>query len=217
MPETMEKTFAPLNHRKDSLMNTDHNTTAKTAELHVIRSRRNTFSMQVSRDGIVIVRAPLRASDAEIHVFVNKNYEWLQKHLQEAAREKLRAAEEGLLTNEDLHKLADEALRVLPERVCYYAKIMGVQYGRITVRNQKTRWGSCSSKGNLNFNCLLMLTPPEVQDYVVVHELAHRIEMNHSPAFWAEVEKILPDYRRHKKWLRDNGGHIMARMTQTQN
>lgn len=198
-------------------MNTDHNTTAKTAELHVIRSRRKTFSMQVSRDGIVIVRAPLRASDAEIHVFVNKNYEWLQKHLQEAAREKLRAAEEGLLTNEDLHKLADEALRVLPERVRYYAQIMGVQYGRITVRNQKTRWGSCSSKGNLNFNCLLMLTPPEVQDYVVVHELAHRIEMNHSPAFWAEVEKILPDYRKQKKWLRDNGGHIMARMTQTQN
>ena len=84
----------------------------------------------------------------------------------------------------------------------------------ITIRNQKTRWGSCSSKGNLNFNCLLMLTPPEVIDYVVVHELCHRKEMNHSGAFWAEVEKVLPDYKEQVKWLKENGGQIIGRMKQ---
>lgn len=93
-----------------------------------------------------------------------------------------------------------------------YAKQIGVTYGRITIRNQKTRWGSCSSKGNLNFNCLLMLTPPEVIDYVVVHELCHRKEMNHSGAFWAEVEKVLPDYKEQVKWLKENGAQIIGRM-----
>ena len=82
---------------------------------------------------------------------------------------------------------------------------MGVTYGRISIRSQKTRWGSCSAKGNLNYNWKLMLCPERVQDYVVVHELAHRKEMNHSPAFWAEVEKILPDYRERRKWLKTYG------------
>ena len=88
---------------------------------------------------------------------------------------------------------------------------MGVTYGRITIRNQKTRWGSCSSKGNLNFNCLLMLTPPEVIDYVVVHELCHRKEMNHSKAFWDEVAHVLPDYEKARLWLKTEGDMIMRR------
>jgi predicted metal-dependent hydrolase len=89
-----------------------------------------------------------------------------------------------------------------------------VSYGRITIRNQKTRWGSCSGKGNLNFNCLLMLAPPEVLDYVVVHELCHRREMNHSPRFWALVEQVLPDWRQRRQWLKTHGDALMRRMTQ---
>ena len=77
--------------------------------------------------------------------------------------------------------------------------------GTITIREQKTRWGSCSAKGNLNFNWKLVLMPPEILDYVVVHELAHRLQMNHSAAFWAEVGKILPDYRERRQWLKVNG------------
>lgn len=103
---------------------------------------------------------------------------------------------------------------MIPERAAYYAEIIGVSYGRITIRNQKTRWGSCSGKGNLNFNCLLMLTPPEVLDYVVVHELCHRKEMNHSKRFWNEVEKVLPDYWESRKWLKENGGRIIERVIQ---
>ena len=116
------------------------------------------------------------------------------------------------LSMDEIHALAQKAMAVLPERTAYFAAKIGVSYGGITIRNQKTRWGSCSSIGNLNFNCLLMLTPPEIQDYVVVHELCHRKEMNHSDRFWKEVEKILPDYKERKAWLKEHGGEIMARM-----
>lgn len=105
-----------------------------------------------------------------------------------------------------LHNLA---LVDIPQRIRKYAPIVGVEYGRITIRMQKSRWGSCSSKGNLNFNCLLMAMPEEIRDYVVVHELCHRKQMNHSDKFWAEVEKVLPDYKVSRKWLRDNGEEIM--------
>lgn len=87
---------------------------------------------------------------------------------------------------------------------------MGVSYGRISIREQKTRWGSCSSQGNLNFNWRLIFAPENVLDYVVVHELAHRKEMNHSKAFYAIVESVLPDYRVSRKWLRDNGDRLWS-------
>ena len=86
---------------------------------------------------------------------------------------------------------------------------MGVIFGRIAIKNTKTRWGSCSSLGNLNVHWELVLMPPAILDYVVVHELAHRKEMNHSPRFWAEVEKVLPDYRERRKWLKDHGAEYL--------
>ena len=89
---------------------------------------------------------------------------------------------------------------------------MGVSYNRIAIKAQRSRWGSCSTKKNLNFNCLLMLCPEEIQDYVVVHELSHLQEMNHSPAFWAEVGKILPDYKKRRRWLRSQGEALIARL-----
>ncbi len=97
------------------------------------------------------------------------------------------------------------AKETLLKKTAYYSKIMQTDYQRITVREQRTRWGSCSSKGNLNFNWKLMMMPETVIDYVVVHELAHRKHMDHSPAFWREVEKILPDYKDRRYWLRENG------------
>lgn len=109
------------------------------------------------------------------------------------------------LAAEEKERLTSEARAVIPEKVRYFARILGVSYGRITIRNQKTRWGSCSAKGNLNFNYLLLLMPEEILDYVVVHELCHRLELNHSPAFWRLVEKVLPDYRQRCLWLKKEG------------
>ena len=132
----------------------------------------------------------------------------LQNHVPgEAAAESI-----PKLTPEELHNLAQQALKVIPARAAYYAPLIGVTYGRITIRNQTSRWGSCSSKGNLNFNCLLMLAPPEVLDSVVVHELCHRREMNHSQKFYAEVLRVFPTYRTQEKWLKEHGGELLKRL-----
>ena len=91
----------------------------------------------------------------------------------------------------------------ITRRVEYFAPLVGVTYNRIFIKEQKTRWGSCSSLGNLNFNWKLILLNEELLDYVVVHELAHRKQMNHSPTFWAEVERVLPDYRERRRRLKE--------------
>ena len=97
--------------------------------------------------------------------------------------------------------LSARALKRVRERVDHYAPRVGRTPGRVAIRDQKTRWGSCSSKGNLNFNWKLIMAPPQVLDYVVIHELCHLWEFNHSPRFWALVENQMPDYEVWKKWL----------------
>ena len=178
----------------------------------VIRSNRKTVAIQVNSDLSVTVRAPRSPSEKDIEEILKKKEAWISKHIEKIkeTKERFEAEPTEKLTREKVIALADEALKVIPERVEYFAKVIGVTYGKITVRNQKTRWGSCSSKGNLNFNCLLMLAPPEVLDYVVVHELCHRKQMNHSKAFWLEVEKVLPDYKEARKWLKEEGSQMIT-------
>ena len=101
--------------------------------------------------------------------------------------------------------LSEEALREIRRLIAEHAPALGVQPGRIAIREQKSRWGSCSSKDNLNFNWKLMLAPPEALEYVVVHELCHLIEFNHSAKFWRLVESRMPEYELAKKWLKDHG------------
>ena len=120
--------------------------------------------------------------------------------------------EKNAITAEQLETLKDLAQGPILESLRAFAPQMGVTYGRVTIRCQKSRWGSCSGSGNLNFNCLLALAPREVLDYVVVHELAHRKHMDHSAAFWQEVGRVLPDYRARRDWLRRNGGALLARV-----
>lgn len=180
-------------------------------EVNIIKSNRKTVSIQVNPDLSVTLRVPRRATQKDIQKILKEKESWILKHI-ESMRQKNAAfetSEQKRLTDDEIHELADRAISYIPERVAYFAKQIGVDYGRITIRNQKTRWGSCSSKGNLNFNCLLMLMPSEVIDYVVVHELCHRKEMNHSKAFWSEVEKVLPDYKAQVKWLKDEGSRYM--------
>lgn len=181
-------------------------------EIEIIRSRRKTIAIEIKLDATVLVRAPYFMKDAEIHRFVTEKEAWITEYLKKVRERQKNAEEVQKLTMDEVRQLADRALNVIPEKVRYYAKIMGVSYGRITIRNQKSRWGSCSGKGNLNFNCLLMLAPDEVLDYVVVHELCHRIEMNHSKAFWNQVENVMPDYKEKRQWLKVHGSEIIRRM-----
>lgn len=177
--------------------------------IDVVYSGRSTLGLEVSRNGQVKLRAPRRVSDRALQNFARQKEAWIiEKYLM--MEEKRKA--ESLQQDPDYVKdpALEQAYRRqakarLEERAAYFASRMGVSYQRISVRAAKTRWGSCSAKGNLNFHWKLILMPPQVLDYVVVHELAHRKEMNHSPAFWAEVEKILPDYRERRKWLKTYG------------
>ena len=152
--------------------------------IEIRRSNRRTLSLEVTHDARVLVRAPLFVSRAEIERFVMSKRTWIEKSLQKVMDRQDEKNKSG-------------------------TQLVGVTYGRITIRTQKTRWGSCSSQGNLNFNSLLLFAPEAVQDYVVVHELCHRKEMNHSKRFWREVAKVVPDYKVHKKWLKDYGSKIM--------
>ena len=171
----------------------------------IIRSFRKTISLEIKPSGQLVIRCPLTMSDVQVARFVQEKAKWIEKH---------RPNQEGenVLTPEEIQWLADCAKEEIPQRVAYYAELLQVTYGKITIRKQHTRWGSCSSQGNLNFNCLLMLAPEEVQDYVVVHELCHRKHMNHSREFWALVESILPNYKVPRKWLKDNGRELIGRL-----
>lgn len=181
--------------------------------IKIIKSKRRTISLQIKPDESLELKAPMQMKDAQIKDFLHQKSDWIKKNVQAVKERQQQMSQIKPLTIEEIHELADQALEVIPKRVAYFAEIVGVTYGRITIRNQKSRWGSCSSKGSLNFNCLLMLMLTEVQDYVVVHELCHRKEMNHSPKFWAEVRKVLPDYENQKLWLKEHGDEIMMRMT----
>lgn len=181
-------------------------------EYTLLRSRRRTLALEITPSGQVIARAPLKMSQARIQAFVLEKAGWIRAHLARARRQNEQAAQAGKLTAEDIQALRKGAEPVIRERVHFFAKALGVTYGKITLRCQRTRWGSCSASGNLSFNCLLALAPPEVQDYVVVHELCHRKQMNHSSAFWREVASALPDYPARREWLKKNGPVLLARL-----
>ena len=177
----------------------------------LIRSKRKSIAIEIDRAGTVTIRAPYRMPNVVVKSFIEDKQDWIRKHIQKAQEMSLEATDIEPLTGEELDRLYDEAKKDISKRVRYYAELMKVDYGRITIRCQKTRWGSCSAKGNLNFNCLLMLAPSDVRDYVIIHELAHRKHMNHSKDFWKEVEIMIPDYKEKRKWLNTYGDEIMQR------
>lgn len=183
-------------------------------DIRIIRSPRKTFSMALRPEGL-IVRAPLWATDGQIKQFVDSHREWLRKAAARQGQRQRELADIPQLNANELCRLKAQAQVYISERVRHYAPIVGVTYGRITVKQQKSRWGSCSAKGNLNFNCLLMLAPLEVIDSVVVHELCHRKEMNHSERFYREVLRVCPNYRECRRWLKEYGDTIMCRVVET--
>lgn len=178
-----------------------------TIPYEIIRSKRKSYGISVAPGGKVTVRMPLRGSERFAVSMVEEKRDWIVKNYlkMQAVSPKPSQKEKTPYERRLEAPYRQAAKEYIPKRVAYYAELLDVTYATISIRDQKTRWGSCSSKGNLSFSWRLILAPPKVLDYVVVHELCHRKEMNHSPRFWALVESIIPDYKIHRKWLKENG------------
>lgn len=179
----------------------------------IIKSDRRTVSIEVRPDGKVTLHVPKRMTYREIEKLIEEKSPWIEKTI--AKYNSALGDEIVPYTDEELDEMTAIAKQIIPPRVEYYAKLMDVTYGKITIRHPKTRWGSCTSKGNLSFNCLLTQVPPEILDSVVVHELSHRREMNHSERFYAQILNVMPDYHERDRWLRQNGMKLMARIRKT--
>ena len=169
--------------------------------VNVIRSKRKTMALQVGLDGTVVARVPNRVAKKEVLRFLDSHAAWIA-----AAKKKMARRQQEKQAYDSLSKREkDEIWAHFMQRLMYYAPKIGVTFERVAIRNQKGRWGSCSSKGNLNFNYRLHYLPQELMDYVVVHELSHRIHMNHSRDFWALVGQYDKDYKQHQTELRNIG------------
>ena len=181
------------------------------AKISVVKSKRKTVSIQV-KPNEVIIRAPIKTKEKEIEMFAESKRNWIEKHLESLSEKQKLLQNTKPYTEEEIRSFVAKAKEIIPKKVEFYADKIGVTYNNITIRCQRTRWGSCSSKGNLNFNCLLVLLPDEIIDSVIVHELCHRKQMNHSAKFYAEIEKVFPDYNRCRQWLKQNGDKFMSRI-----
>jgi predicted metal-dependent hydrolase len=215
----------------------------------VIRSRRKTIAVEITKEGGVLVRAPLKLARREVLAFVQQNSNWIARKLDQARvlqeertprrflegesfpflgeQHRLRIIDGGdylrkengeFLLGNDLSSRAEGLFRtwyrarareILEDRVTHFALRMGLACRSVRITEAKERWGSCSAAGNLNFAWRLVMAPPGVIDYVIVHELTHLVEMNHSRRFWGRVGRILPDYATRRKWLRENE-HLLA-------
>lgn len=177
----------------------------------VVYSRRKTCAVSISAEGEITLRLPLGTSQAQIDRLLLDKQHWIITHYLEAVkRQENRPVSD--LTNTQRAALEKRyitaAKEYFPKRAAHFLPLTGGSFSRITIRDQKTRWGSCSSTGTLSFNYRLMFAPPRVLDYVVVHELCHLTQMNHSRAFWDLVASVLPDYRIYRSWLKEHGQEL---------
>ncbi|MEX2405642.1 MAG: M48 family metallopeptidase [Candidatus Paceibacterota bacterium] len=162
------------------------------------RARR--MRLAVYCDGSVIVTAPFDLKEGVTERFVREKTDWLLSKI--AYFKQFRGKPVARYSHEDYVKYKTKAYDIVCERVEYFNNIYGYNFNQINIKNQKTRWGSCSKKGNLNFNYKLLFLPEKVRDYIVVHELCHLKEFNHSRKFWNLVAKTFPDHREIKAELR---------------
>ena len=176
----------------------------QTIRILVIRSARKSLGLEVRDQNTVFARIPARLLDRELKQFVEAHREWILEKTKLTAQREENRKKTPTPPLESLSKTDRMKIQLkIGKRVRHYCEVMGVTVGWVTVKNQKTRWGSCSAKGNVNFNYQLAFMPEELLDYVVIHELAHRRHMDHSREFWAEVEKYCPDYKKRREELKN--------------
>ncbi len=166
--------------------------------IEIVYSKRKTICLQVKQDGKVRVLAPVGTSFDNIKNFVSKHRKWLDKTLQRVAER----AEKYDLEKSEIEKLRFIAKQYIPERVQYYSNVMNLYPTNIKITSAKTRFGSCNSKNTVCFSLFLMKYPKDAIDYVVVHELAHIKEKNHSARFYSIIESVMPDYKQRIKLLK---------------
>ena len=176
-------------------------------------SRRRTIAIQISTNGKMTVRCPYFIGKWTIDNFLKEKQDWIYSNYLEAVQRTSSENFDSDLRNSSpkienpalINKHKKYARKIFESKVAYYHQFTGGNYTSITIRDQKTRWGSCSGRGTLSFNWRLILAPPEILDYVVVHELCHLTHMNHSKEFWSMVSNTIPDYKEKRKWLKENG------------
>lgn len=169
------------------------------------KSFRKTISLSIEDDGIVLVRAPSFMTNTQIEKFINEKRNWLDKNLKKIHERKKEAKRfHDLIDPKKIKDYRERARSLLAERADHYAEKFDLNYNGIRISSAKTRWGSCNYKNGLNFNWKILFAPPQVQDYLVTHELAHTVHKNHQKRFWQLVEKMHPDFKNSRKWLRQN-------------
>ena len=211
----------------------------------LIRSRRRSISLEITRDARLVVRIPKYATLTDVKRFIMEKRDWIEKKLHEASERVNKKVLKNFVPGEKFYYLGDkypleivksqspklkfnngfyladgnagvaksifikwykrQAKLNIPKRVQWYGNIHELDYKKIKITSASRRWGSCTTQGNINFTWKLILLPIKIVDYVVAHELAHLKQHNHSKKFWAEVEKMLPDYKERRKWLKKNG------------
>ena len=172
-------------------------------------SKRKTIGIHITGEQTIQVKAPYFTSEKMIEKILLEKKSWLESTLKKLENQKEYYIRE--FSDMEQKKYREKAREILTKKAESYGKYMGVTFGRIAIKDQKSCWGSRSRKGKLNFNWRLILMPEEIMDYVVVHELAHLKELNHSQAFWKIVEKVIPDYKARRKWLKEQGGYYIRR------
>lgn len=170
-------------------------------EVKVSRVKTNYIRLKVEPDGKVSATIPYYATLISLKSLISKNRQNLRKTI-------ARLPEFHKYTEEEVKQIRKKAKEFLPVRVEYLAKQHGFKYGKLSFRNQKTRWGSCSSSNNISLNIALIVLPPRLIDYVILHELAHTVEKNHSAKFWSKLEKVCPDCKKLKKELHSHTPYL---------
>ena len=163
------------------------------------RSGRKTLAAEIARGGEVIVRAPYKMPKEQIEKFLYENREKIENAVKRAKTHKLMYSADA----REAELLRQKAEKIIPPKVAYYANVMNLKPTSVRITSAQKRFGSCSSRGTLCFSFNLMQYSDRAVDYVVIHELAHLKELNHSKKFWSIVEKYLPDYKERRAELRE--------------
>lgn len=195
---TRDSTIAPTSVRPIAPTNVSDLAPAGAGTVYFVRHRRaRRYLLRVDQDGRVRVTIPRGGSRREADTFLNRHLDWV-------ARERSRLTPSAL-SFEDRHAQRQRARKDLPARLLELAAAHGLSVTRVSIRNQRTRWGSCGRDGHISLNWRLVLMPSEVRDYVLVHELMHLCRLDHSRAYWKLVAAACPGYREARQWLRTHG------------